>query len=91
MSDYKVGNWVVVKSYDQAGEGNGVNTDNYIAQLHKYDRSNSNVSGMFEKDCDFMVVSSHSKDHYWGIRKEHIIKRALNKDMRNYSTIYEIY
>lgn len=67
----KVGDWVVVKSYSQGGQGNGISKDNLISKL--YTPGTMNASGMLLKESSFSVKHN---DRFYNILKSHIIRKA---------------
>lgn len=75
--EYKVGDWVVVKSIDQGGSGNGIFTDNLIAQLCVKDISNA--TGILSENADFSVKN---KSKYYNIKKTHIQRKATPEEVK---------
>jgi hypothetical protein len=78
--EFKVGDWVIVKSYAQAKEGNGVRTENLITKLYDASRFDElDVTGMLKRESDF-IVKDGSK--YFAIRKSHIIRRVTLEEIK---------
>lgn len=75
--EYKVGDWVIVKSVDQGGSGNGIFTDNLIAQLCVKDISNA--TGILSENADFSVKN---KSKYYNIKKTHIQRKATPEEIK---------
>ena len=88
---YKTGDWVVIKSVKQSGDGNGILKDNFIAKLceidHKYsliDGRKESCSGMCEPDwAVFYEYSQYTSTgrSYRGIKTSHIIRRATPEEI----------
>lgn len=67
----KVGDWVVVKSYSQAKQRNGITKDNLVSKL--YIPGFDNASGMLLKKAAFSVKQDK---RFYNILKSHIIRKA---------------
>lgn len=80
---YKSGDWVVVKSCTQCGEGNGIYKDNHIGQLRlSSPQGTPAVSGMLYGDKD--VVFEISNGQGWcRIANSHIIRKAEENEISN--------
>lgn len=69
----QVGDWVIVKNYEQAGRGNGILTKNLVTQLLKKE-DYPNASGCYsDSECTFVVKEKYN---YFGILNNHIIRKA---------------
>ncbi|MFW6272292.1 MAG: hypothetical protein ACOC2U_00745 [bacterium] len=88
--DYQVGDWVVVKNYDQCDEGNGVTTKNLITKLWDINDTEGKgwVSGMGKYESSFIVHDPFSENRwsdtdkgYRYIKKGHIIRMASGQEI----------
>ncbi|RPH25969.1 MAG: hypothetical protein EHM93_19765 [Bacteroidales bacterium] len=75
--EYKIGDWVVVKSINQGGSGNGIYEDNLVSQLYKKDYNNA--SGKLSEHADFSVKEQRA---YYNIIKDHIIRKATPEEVK---------
>jgi hypothetical protein len=81
---FKAGEWVVVKSYEQSGEGNGIITKDLVCQLLDIKFAlNHMVTGILEQYRDFIVEEN---GFYYGIKKRHIIRRATPEEIEKTKT-----
>lgn len=81
---YQINQWVVVKNWKQAREGNGITTENYIAQLasKEYDGHNgTSYTGMDYDTSAFAVVAEDRKNEFYRIKKDHIIRYATPEEI----------
>mgnify|MGYP003125583483 CR=1 FL=1 len=83
---FKVGDCVVVKSYSQCGEGNGISTSNYVTKLLDLGNEHSiNVTGCYWQESNFRVLSDkvrvHQPGHTFRIKESHIIRHATSQEI----------
>lgn len=75
---YKLGDWVVVKNFRQAGEGNGVVHENLVTQLQNVNTQQF-PSGCLSKDSDFSVDENGKLKN---IKVDHIIRFATDDEIK---------
>ena len=75
-TEFKIGDWVIVKSTTQGGHGNGISTDNLVSQLYK--KGYSNATGKLFEDANFSVKEGR---FYYNILTSHIIRKATPEEI----------
>jgi hypothetical protein len=81
---FKAGDWVVIKNFKQAGEGNGIIKKDHVCQLLDINFSlKHTVTGILKEHRDFIVEENGL---YYGIKKKHIIRRATPEEIENFKT-----
>lgn len=80
---FKVGDWVIVQSANQCGEGNGVFKNNWFSRL--YDKNDGPATGMLDHEADFIVDNSpEGLSSRVKIKKSHIIRLATEEEIKAY-------
>jgi len=74
--EFKVGDWVIVKSTKQGGSGNGINTDNLVTKL--LEKGSVPSTGCFLEESDFTVKES-GKKHFISLKKNILFVKLLFK------------
>lgn len=78
-NEYKVGDWVVVKSWKQGGDGNGIDEDNLVSQLYKLNSYYGIEDGGGVLKGAFKVKY---KNKYYSIESSHIIRKATEEEIK---------
>lgn len=79
--EFKVGDWIIVKSYKQCREGNGIYTDNLLTKLLDINTKGLITSGIFKEESDYVV---QEKDSYQNIKQSHVIRKATKEEVKKH-------
>lgn len=89
--EYKEGDYVIVKSWEQARVGNGITENNSVCLILDRNKAKElGATGMISYK-DSILVQTNIKGHY-GILPDHIIRKATDEEIKkfNFSELPEI-
>lgn len=78
-----IGNYYVIKSIHQGGDGNGIKVNNLVSKLYSTSElEDLKPTGVLDHNADYIVCCGF---RFFNIRKDHIIREATEEEiLQNY-------